>query len=439
MKSAVAKPLHKLAGASMLDHVLATLKASGPAETILVASMENRDALAASAPGVRMVVQDPQRGTADAVNAARGELEAGEGDVMVLFVDTPLIRSATIERMRAVRATGDPAIVVLGFEPADPAAYGRLLVGADGNLEAIVEYRDADADQRAIGLCNSGLMLIDGAVLPALLVAVDDDNAKGEYYLTDVVRAARAQGRGVAVVIADEEEVMGINSRAELAEAEAIMQRRLRARAMADGATLEDPETVHLSFDTVLGRDVVIEPHVYFGSGVLVGDNVRIRAFSHLEGCRIERGATIGPYARLRPEAEIGANARIGNFVEVKKARIEEGAKVNHLTYIGDARVGAGANVGAGTITCNYDGFNKHFTDIGDGAFIGSNTALVAPVSVGAGAVVGAGSVIAKDVAANDLVLTRAAEKTIPDYAGRLRARNCGATGRGDGKTTVDE
>ena len=435
MKSAHAKPLHELAGASILHHLLSTLKAAGPSGTILVASPENHEVLARAAPAATVVVQERPRGTADAVMAARDRLEGFAGDVLVLFADTPLVEPETIERMRRARhGASDPAVVVLGFEPADPAEYGRLILDPDGALEGIVEYGEADAGEREVGLCNSGLMLIDGRILPDLLDAIDDDNAKGEFYLTDVVGAARARRRTVAVVVADEDEVMGINSRADLAAAEAIVQRRLRARAMAAGATLEDPDSVHLCHDTRLGRDVVIEPNVYFGPGVEVGDDVRIRAFSHLEGCRIENGASIGPFARLRPETEIGEGARIGNFVEVKKAQIEAGAKVNHLSYIGDARVGAGANVGAGTITCNFDGYGKNFTDIGEGAFIGSNTALVAPVRVGAGAIIGAGSVVAKDVAENDLVLTRAKGTTIPDYATRRRGRKAeearGKTGK---------
>ncbi len=403
-----------------------TVAEAAPSETILVASPENRDALAQAAPaGVSVVVQETPLGTAHALGAARAALAVGEGDVMVLFVDTPLVTAGTIRAMLAARRERrDPAIVVLGFEPADTAAYGRLVCDGDGHLEAIVEHGEADESQRAIGLCNSGLMLFDGAALPAILDGIGNDNEKGEFYLTDAVGVARAQGRAVGFEIAEATEVMGINSRAELAMAEAVQQDRLRAAAMAGGATLEDPASVYFSVDTVLGRDVVVEPNVYFGPGVEVGDGVHIRAFSHLEGCRVEDGASIGPYARLRPEAHIGPEARIGNFVEVKKARVEAGAKVNHLTYIGDARVGAGANVGAGTITCNYDGYAKHFTDIGEGAFIGSNTALVAPVSVGAGAIVGAGSVVARDVAADDLMLTRAAEKTIPNYAARRRKQS---------------
>ena len=297
------------------------------------------------------------------------------------------------------------------------------MVNAAGHLDAIVEYKDASEDERAIGLCNSGMMAADAALLFDLLDQVGNDNAAGEYYLTDIVAIARARGLDVGVVEADAEELTGVNSRADLAVLEAIFQTRMRAAAMVAGVTLIDPTTVYFAHDTALGRDVVIEPNVVFGPGVSVADGAVVRAFSHLEGATVDQGATIGPYARLRPGAVIGQGARVGNFVEVKKATLEAGAKANHLSYIGDARVGAAANVGAGTITCNYDGFDKHLTDIGAGAFIGSNTALVAPVKVGDGAIVGAGSVVTRDVPADALGVTRAQQKDVEGWARRFRER----------------
>jgi bifunctional UDP-N-acetylglucosamine pyrophosphorylase/glucosamine-1-phosphate N-acetyltransferase len=330
--------------------------------------------------------------------------------------------------MIAVRhGPSDPAVVVLGFRPDDPGAYGRLVVGPGGKLEAIVEFKDADAEQRDIRLCNSGVMAIDGAVAFDLLDKIGCDNAKGEYYLTDIVALARDAGRQCAVIEAPPDELLGINSRADLARAEAAMQERLRDRAMAGGATLLDPATTWLAFDTRLGRDVVIGPNVFFGPGVTIEDDVELRGFCHIEGAHVRAGATVGPFARLRPGADIGRGARIGNFVEIKAATIEEGAKVSHLAYVGDARVGAGANLGAGTITCNYDGFTKSHTDIGAGAFIGSNTALVAPVVIGDGAMIGAGSVIGKDVEADALAITRAPQKNIEQGATRLRRRRGGS------------
>ncbi len=425
MKSDLPKVLHPIAGRPMIAHLIAALRALAPERIVVVTGPgAGPGAIGRAVRPATTVVQDPPRGTADAVLAARSALADFTGDVLVLFGDCPLMTEATMARMLAARtASTDPAVVVLGFRPDDPAAYGRLVVGERGALDGVVEYRDATADERAIGLCNGGAMATDGGILFQLLDAVDNANAQGEFYLTDIVRIARRRGRVCAVVEADAEEVLGVNSRQELAAAEAVVQRRLRQTAMAEGATLIDPETVWFSHDTRLGRDVVVEPHVVFGAGVAVGDGVRIKAFSHLEGADVAPGAEIGPYARLRPGAEIGAGAKIGNFVEVKQASIGAGAKVNHLSYIGDAHVGAAANVGAGTITCNYDGFFKYRTEIGEGAFIGSNTALVAPVTVGAGAIVGAGSVIVKDVAADALALTRAPLKQIDEWAAGFRAK----------------
>lgn len=424
MKSDLPKVLHPLAGRPMITQLTATLGALSPQREIVVVSPANRDAVEAAVPGMRIAVQDPPLGTGHAVMAALEALDGFQGTVLTLFADSPLIGVETLRRMIELREQPDgPAVVVMGFRPEDPAEYGRLILDADGRLDRIVEHRDASAEERAVGLCNSGFMAIDGEILSELLSRVTNDNPKGEYYLTDIIAIARDMQRHCAVVEGSEIEAMGINSRAQLAQAEAVLQHRMRMAAMDAGATLLDPATVWFSHDTVLGRDVTVGPSVFFGPGVSVGDGVTINAFSHLEGCSVADGAQIGPFARLRPEAEIGEKVRIGNFVEVKKARIEKGAKVNHLSYIGDARVGEGANIGAGTITCNYDGFLKHFTDIGKGAFIGSNSALVAPVSIGDGAIVGAGSTITGDVAGDALAITRAEQAERAGFAASFRER----------------
>jgi bifunctional UDP-N-acetylglucosamine pyrophosphorylase/glucosamine-1-phosphate N-acetyltransferase len=424
MKSALPKVLHPVAGRPMIGHLLDRLSAFQPERTVVVVS-PGMPAVAEFVAPATTVIQDPPLGTGHAVLAAREALKGFDGDVLVLCGDTPLLTAATMQEMVAARrAQGDPAVVVLGFRPDDPGEYGRLVTAGDGGLDAIVEYREADDAQREIGLCNAGIMAIDGKRLFDLLDAVSDDNAKGEYYLTDIIEIARSKGWGCAVVETDDpDEVMGVNSRAGLAEAEAAMQARLRAAAMADGVTLISPETVWFSSDTRLGRDVTIGPNVVFGAGVTIGDDVEIRAFCHIDGATVENGAIIGPYARLRPGADIGPDVHIGNFVEVKAARLDDGAKANHLSYIGDSWVGAGANIGAGTITCNYDGFFKSKTEIGAGAFIGSNTALVAPVKVGAGAITGAGSVIAKDVPDNALAITRAPQQDRAGWALQYRLR----------------
>ena len=377
MKSAKPKVLHALAGRPMILHLLDTVRSLNAAQSVVVVGPGMEEI--GTAVGVPTVLQQDRQGTAHAVAQARPVLKDFQGTVLVLYGDTPLITTATIEAMleRSAQAPR-PAVVVLGFRPKHGGEYGRLVFGANG-LQAIVEYKDATPEQRAIPLCNSGVMAIDGRHLFSLIEKIGNDNAKGEYYLTDIVKLAVSQGLTATYVEADEEELLGVNSRAELAEAEALLQKRLRAKAMAGGVTLIDPATVTLNWDTELGQDVTIGPNVVFGPGVKVADDVEIRAFCHLEGVTIASGAQIGPFARLRPGAEIGENAHIGNFVEVKNGTIEAGAKVNHLTYIGDARVGEGANIGAGTITCNYDGFGKYRTDIGDGAFIGSNSSLVAP------------------------------------------------------------
>jgi bifunctional UDP-N-acetylglucosamine pyrophosphorylase/glucosamine-1-phosphate N-acetyltransferase len=446
MKSARAKAMHPLAGRPMIAHVMASVARLKPDRVVAVigrgmddvARVVRMHATSRDGHPHPVVVQHPRLGTAHAVRAAKKALAGFAGAVLVLYGDTPLVRAATLRAMlKALRAParpdrgatfnarGDsparPAVVVLGFRPADPAAYGRLVVGPDGNLERIVETRDASPAERAIPLCNAGAMAFDGAGLFGLLAGIKNDNAKREYYLTDAVAAARRLGRACAVVEADEAEVMGVNSRAELARAERAVQQELRARALARGATLRDPETVWFSFDTRLGRDVTVGPNVVFGPGVRVGDEVEIRGFCHIEGATIARGAVVGPFARLRPGARIGPNAHVGNFVEIKNAVLGSGAKANHLAYIGDARVGAKANIGAGTITCNYDGVAKHFTDIGAGAFIGSNAALVAPVKIGARAIIGAGSVIAKNVGADALAFARAKQREVKGWAARRR------------------
>ncbi len=417
MRSDLPKVLHPLAGRPMLAHLLDTLAGLDLARSVVVIG-ENMDAVAEAARPHTTVVQSEQLGTGYAVLAARQAMADKGGDfdddVLVLFGADPLISAETIARMiEARRQNPEPVIVVLGFESQAPAAYGRLITAQDGSLDAIVEANEATAEQLDIRLCNSGVMLIDGAHLWRLLERVQDANVKGEYYLTDIIALARAEGLACAVTISAEDELLGIDDRADLACAEAYVQNRLRLAAMRGGVTLLDPDSVYFSFDTRLGRDIIIGPHVAFGPGVHVGDNVTIRAFSHIEGATIAEGAIIGPFARLRPGADIAEDVHIGNFVEIKNATIEAGAKVNHLTYVGDARVGAKANVGAGTITCNYDGQAKYKTDIGKGAFIGSNVALVAPVKVGDGAVIGAGSVITKDVAADSLALTRPPQKEV--------------------------
>jgi bifunctional UDP-N-acetylglucosamine pyrophosphorylase/glucosamine-1-phosphate N-acetyltransferase len=422
MKSDLPKVMHPLAGRPMIRHLIETVQGLSPQEVVVVVG-PGMDCVSEEVAPLRTVVQADRLGTGHAVAQARAALADFDGDVLVVFGDTPLITRDTLRRMLAERRSPkNPAVVVLGFKPADPAHYGRLVVGAEG-LKAIVEWKDANEEQRGIPLCNSGVMAIDGKRLWALVERLSNDNAKGEYYLTDVVALARGDGATCSFVLGEHEELLGINSRIELAGAEAIVQRRLRQIAMENGATLIEPETVWFSSDTRLGRDVTIWPHVVFGRNVTVGDGVTIKGFCHFEGCTIGDGVEIGPFARLRPGAEIGDDAHIGNFVEVKKSTVEKGAKVNHLAYIGDARVGAGANVGAGTITCNYDGFDKSFTDIGAGAFIGSNSSLVAPIKVGDGAIVGAGSVVTRDVTPGALAVARGNQMELAGWADRFRDR----------------
>jgi bifunctional UDP-N-acetylglucosamine pyrophosphorylase/glucosamine-1-phosphate N-acetyltransferase len=425
MKSELPKVLHPLASAPLFAHALAAARALDPERTVLVVG-HGGAAVAAAAraidEGVAVVTQAEQRGTGHAVLEAAGALDGFAGDALVLYGDTPLVRPETLGAMLDARAAGAD-VVVLGFEASDPTGYGRLVLDGTGALEAIVEERDATPEQQAMTLCNSGLLAADFATLRGLLAEVRPDNAKGELYLTDVVKLARARGLSARAIACAEAETLGVNSRADLAAAEAAFQARARAEALANGVTLTDPATVWFALDTVIGRDVTIGPNVVFGPEVTVESGARINAFCHLEGCHVSRGAIVGPFARLRPGAEIAEDAHIGNFVEVKNAIVEEGAKANHLSYIGDARVGAGANIGAGTITCNYDGVFKHRTEIGRGAFIGSNTALVAPVCVGDGALVAAGSVIVADVPPGALALARGRQETKPGLGRRMMER----------------
>jgi len=408
MKSDLHKVLHPIAGRPMLAHLLASVGELRPARTVVVVGdkAEQVEPLVADYGGV-VALQDPQHGTGHAVQQAEAALAGFDGDVLILFGDVPFVRSETMRRM--LDRLGDTAgVVVAAFRPVDPKHYGRVLTEGDGTIRKMVEYKDASEKERALNLCNSGLMAARAAELWPLLARVTNDNAAGEYYLPDIVMIAGGEGKASLAVEVDVAEVEGINSRAELAAAEAAWQGRRRAEVMAEGASLVAPETVWFSFDTKIGRDVLVEPNVFFGPGVTVGDRVKLRAFSHIEGATIETGAEIGPYARLRPGAEIGEGAKVGNFVEVKKAKLGKGAKANHLTYLGDAEVGAGANIGAGTITCNYDGYFKYRTVIGEGAFIGSNSALVAPVTIGKRALIAAGSVINEDVPDDALAVARA-------------------------------
>ena len=428
LKSARPKVLHEIAGQPMVRHVVDALRSLDPAQTIIVIG-RGMDAVARAVAPAMCVVQSPPLGTGDAVRAARAALadslaEGGVDDIVVLFGDTPLLRAETIEELlHARRRTPEAAVAVAGMRPVDPSPYGRLVLGDDGALLRIVEARDASPDERAIGLCNGGIMALDARHVFDLLDRIGNDNAKREYYLTDIVAVAGAQGLACRVAELPAEELLGVNTRAELAAAEAVMQDRLRRSAMAVGATLIAPETVFLAADTKLGRDVVIEPNVFFGPGVTVADNVLIRSFSHLEGAEIASGAVVGPFARLRPGAVLEAEVHVGNFVEIKASRLGAGVKASHLSYLGDSDIGAGTNIGAGTITCNYDGFSKFRTIIGEGAFIGSNTALVAPVTVGDGAYVATGSVVTSDVPPDALTIARARQVDKPGRAGQLRAR----------------
>ncbi len=428
MRSALPKVLHPVGGRPMLAHVLTAAETAG-ADRLAVVIGHGQDVtrpvVERTTPYGACYVQEERRGTAHAVLSARPALESGADDVVVLCGDAPLIRPETIRRVRNALARGSD-LVVVGFEAVDPTGYGRLIV-ENGRLVAIREEKDAGLAERMVRLCNSGILGFRGEHLPELLDGITDQNAKREFYLTDAVAIANERGLRVSVEIASEEEVLGVNDRAQLATAEAVFQRRARTAALTGGVTLIAPETVWFSFDTILGRDVLVEPNVVFGPGVIIGDGATIHAFSHLEGAIVGEQVSVGPFARLRPGTHLAEGARVGNFVEIKNSSIEEGAKVNHLTYIGDARVGAAANIGAGTITCNYDGFGKHHTDIGAHAFIGSNSALVAPVIIGDGAFVASGSVVTENVPADALAVARGRQATRPGWAAGFRAEKAAA------------
>ena len=424
MRSDLPKVLHRIGGRSMLAHVLATAQEAGAARLALVVApgMGSVRAEASGAhPGIEIFEQASQSGTADAVLAARPALEGHRGDVIVLFADTPLVEAATLRKLTAALQAG-AGIAAMGFEPADPSGYGRLIVDGQGRVSAIREHNDASEAERRIGLCNAGAMAFRVPDLAGLLGRIGNANAKSEFYLTDAIALAARDGLATRPVVCSAEEAMGVNSREQLAAAEAVFQARARLQAMQGGATLIAPETVWFSFDTQIGRDVTIEPNVFFGPGVVVEDGAQILANCHMVGVRIRSNARVGPFARFRPGADIGVGAHVGNFVEVKNAKLEQGAKANHLSYIGDGRVGEGANIGAGTIFCNYDGFNKHVTDIGKGAFVGSNTSLVAPVKVGDGAYIASGSVITKNVDADALAIERSPQEQRPGWAAKFRA-----------------
>jgi bifunctional UDP-N-acetylglucosamine pyrophosphorylase / glucosamine-1-phosphate N-acetyltransferase len=420
MKSDLHKVLHPIAGRPMLMHLMASVDALSPARKVVVVG-SGKDQLEAALKGsARLAVQEPQFGTGHAVQQAEEALEGFEGDVLILYGDVPFVPTATMQGMvDRLNAPDAPAVVVLAFEPEDPTGYGRVIV-KDGRIVKMVEQKDATDAERAVKLSNSGLMAVKSRDLFGLLARVTDDNAQKEYYLTDIVNIANADGRACVAVTTDPLDVAGINSRAQLAEMEGEWQARRRVQAMDDGATLIAPDTVWFAYDTVIGRDVVIEPNVFFGPGVTVADGVNIRAYCHIEGATLASGVEVGPFARLRPGAVLEEKAKVGNFVEVKKARLGKGAKANHLSYIGDADVGAGANIGAGTITCNYDGYFKYQTVIGERAFIGSNSALVAPVKIGRDAIVAAGSAVTRDVADGELRLVRAEQLVKPGWADRF-------------------
>ncbi|MBT4829600.1 MAG: bifunctional UDP-N-acetylglucosamine diphosphorylase/glucosamine-1-phosphate N-acetyltransferase GlmU [Marinovum sp.] len=422
MESDLPKVLHHLAGAPMLLHVMKSSATLEPEQLVIIAG-HGADAVGAVARDysetAQVVLQSEQLGTGHAVSQAKSALADCTGDVIVLYGDTPFVRPETLQALLAARKTAD--IVVLGFQAANAGRYGRLVMQGSA-VSRIVEYKDASEQERAITFCNSGVICAKADVLFSLLEAVGNDNASKEYYLTDIVQLANDRNLSVAAVHCDEAETMGINSRAELAQAEASFQSRTRMEMMALGVSLTAPETVYFAYDTVLGRDSQVEPNVVFGPGVTVENGAHIRAFSHLEGCHISSGAVVGPYARLRPGTELAENVRIGNFVEIKNARIEDGAKVNHLSYIGDANIGEASNIGAGTVTCNYDGVGKHHTEIGASVFIGSNTMLVAPVTVGDAAMTASGSVITKNVEPGALAIARSEQSNKPGLAVKLFA-----------------
>lgn len=427
MKSTLPKVMHKVAGLPMIGHCVTQALNAGCAPIALVTAPGMEDvAKAARAIGgeIDIATQKEQLGTAHAVLAARAALGELEGNLLVLYGDTPLITAETITTLlSALEEEKDVAVAVLGFVPEDAGAYGRLVLGDDGSLERIVEAKDASDEELEIELCNSGVIALRGSVAWELLKQIKNENAKGEYYLTDVVALARAAGYRAVAVEAEAEEVMGVNSRSELAVAEAIFQYRARQRHMENGVTLIDPDSVFFAADTAIAPDVLIEPNVFFGPGVSIGSGVHIKAFSHIEGAKIEKNAIVGPFARLRPGTALGKDVKVGNFVEIKAAEVGDGAKISHLSYIGDASVGSDANIGAGTITCNYDGFNKHRTVIGREVFVGSNSALVAPLTIGDGAMIAAGSTITEDIAPDALGLARTRQQVKSAWASDFRAK----------------
>ena len=422
LKSGMHKVLHNIAGRPIIEHLMAQVAIVQPAKTIVIVGDERQQVIDQVSDRATCVVQEPQLGTGHAVAQAREALEGFDGDVIMLLGDAPFITAVTmIEMLERLRAADEPAVVVLGFEPEDALQYGRVITHADMTIEKMVEFKDANEAERATRLCNSGLMAATASDLFDLLERVDNNNAQGEYYLPDIVNVAVKDGRTCAAVVAEKpEEVLGINSRKELAAAERQWQELRREEALENGVTLKAPDTVFFSYDTELATDVTVEPNVVFGPGVKVERGARIRAFSHLEGAHVGEECEVGPYARLRPGAVMEKASKVGNFVEMKKAVLGEGAKANHLTYLGDATVGAGANIGAGTITCNYDGYFKHQTKIGERAFIGSNSALIAPVEIGADAIVAAGSAVSRDVAAGELRMVRAEQMVKPGWADRF-------------------
>lgn len=425
MKSARPKVLHTIGHRPMLHHVMALGQALGAdRQTVVVGSGAEAVADAARAfdSEAAIAVQDPPQGTGHAVQMALPSLEGFEGTVLVLYADTPLLTPQTLSRLIA-EIEGGAAVSVLGFEPADPGAYGRLIRRPNGDLDRIVEYKDATETERASRLCNAGLMAVNAVSLRHHLPSLSNDNAQKEYYLTDLPQMAVAAGGRAAIVLAASEETQGVNNRAELAAAEATFQRRLRLEMMLAGVTLEDPDSTYFAFDTQIAEDVTVAPHVVFGPGVRIAANVRIEAFSHIEGAVIEEGAVVGPFARLRPGTSVGAAARVGNFVETKNTSLGRGAKASHLTYLGDAEIGAGSNIGAGTITCNYDGYEKHRTLIGENCFVGSNSSLVAPVTIGAGAYIGSGSVITKTVEPDSLAVARGRQLSKAGWAASYKGR----------------
>ncbi len=423
MKSTLPKVMHPIAGWPMLRHSLETAKSLNPVKTVLVVSpgMEQVQEFAhLISPGIHIAIQKEQRGTGDAVHAAEPALGAHQGNVLILYADSPLITPETLQKL--ISATATNTVSVLGMRPKKPAHYGRLKLSPDGTLTAIIEYKDASEEEKKIPLVNAGMMAVGNGQLFPFLAKLDNKNAQGEYYLTDLVKIANDAGQTCGVVEGGEDELTGINSRAELARAEYILQHRLRARAMENGVTLIDPETVYFCIDTKLGQDITIQPHVWFGPGVTVEDFVEIRAYSHIEGAFIGKECIIGPFARLRPGAYLSGENKVGNFVEIKNSVFGHGSQASHLSYLGDSKIGRDVNIGAGTVTCNYDGYQKHETKIGDDAFIGSNTSLVAPVEVGQGAMVGAGSTITQNVGQDALAMTRPMHIEKSGWAKQFRA-----------------